>query len=240
MTYRCLIVDDEPLASNIIKRHFSEIDHYEVVATANNATAAYNILKEISIDLIILDINMPGISGIEFVRAMDQTAPEIIISTAYRDYAVEGFELDIVDYLVKPIRLGRFIKALNKFEERVQWKKEKAGKTASHADPNNDHIFLKVDKKMIRVSFDEILYIESLKDYVRVMTIAGELITHHNLSGITQLLPASLFIRIHRSFTIAHRHVKALVGNTIEIGEAKLPIGRNYLEEVKKRILGRT
>ena len=224
MTYRCLIVDDEPLASNIIKRHFSEIDHYEVVATANNATAAYNILKEISIDLIILDINMPGISGIEFVRAMDQTAPEIIISTAYRDYALEGYELNVLDYLLKPYSFERFFKAVSKFQSQTH----SNGNGHPKSEEVQDEIYLKSDKKMIRVKLDDIIFVESLKDYIRVKTSTQEVISHQKISYMEERLPESKFLRIHRSFIISLDKINAFSATVVELQGHNIPIGRNY------------
>ncbi len=231
MKFRCMIVDDEPLAINVINKHLSQLENYEIVGTAQNAIEAYNILNAEKVDLIFLDINMTGLNGIDFIKTLDVT-PGIIMTTAYREYAVESFELDVIDYLVKPIAFPRFMKALNKFNRLANITSSDDSK-----EGEGDFIYLKVDKKMIRVPLDQILYIESLKDYVRVKTVYEELITHHNLSGITSLLPGHKFFRIHKSYTIAIDKVKALEGNTVEVGGKKLPIGRNYQKEIRQEIL---
>lgn len=231
MKFRCLIVDDEPLAINVIKKHLSQLENYEIVGTAESAIEAYNILNDHKVDLIFLDINMTGLNGIDFIKTLE-VKPSIIMTTAYREYAVESFELDVIDYLVKPIAFPRFMKALNKFNKLAS-----LTNTEDSGDGEGDYIFLKVDKKMIRVPLDQILYIESLKDYVRVKTVYEELITHHNLSSITALLPGNKFFRIHKSYTIAIDKVKTLEGNTVEVGGKKLPIGRNYQKEIRQEIL---
>ena len=231
MKFRTIIVDDEPLAINVIRKHLSQLENFEVVGTAESAIDAYNLLNEHKVDLIFLDINMAGLSGIDFIKTLDFT-PGIIMTTAYREYAVESFELDVVDYLVKPIAFPRFLKAVNKFN-----RLNTLNNSTESTDNENDYIFLKVDKKMVRVPLDQILYIESLKDYVRVKTVYEELITHHNLSGITSLLPGNKFFRIHKSYTIAIDKVKAMEGNTVEVGGKKLPIGRNFQKEIRQEIL---
>ena len=238
MKKRCIIVDDEPLAINIIKKHLSQFEGFEVVATCLNAVEAFNILSTNTVDLIFLDINMPQLNGIEFLKSIEK-APAVIITTAYREYAVESFELDVIDYLVKPIALPRFIKALHKVTRYLEAQTQ--GSTNSNSANSTDgadnaHIFIKVDKKMVKLYYDSILYIESLKDYVRIKTQCEDFITHYNLSAFTELLPPSEFIRIHRSYTIALSKIKALDGNSVEIANKSLPIGRNFIKTVKERI----
>ncbi len=232
-TYRCIIVDDEPLARKVLKNYLSNLDSFELYGEASNVIEAFSMMEKVKIDLIFLDINMPELSGIDFIKTLEDK-PSIIITTAYREYAVEGFELDVVDYLVKPITLPRFMNALNKF--RRLWS---INVTSYYESATNDEtfLFIKADKRMVKTYYDEILYIESLKDYVRVVTESEQLITHSNLSNFTDLLPESKFIRIHKSYTISRSKIKALEGNTIEIGGRKLPIGRNFQQTVKKEIL---
>jgi len=234
-TYHCMIVDDEPLARKVIKNYLSNLEAFEVTAEASNVIEAFSMMEKIKIDLIFLDIHMPELSGIDFIKTLE-TKPAIIITTAYRDYAVEGFELDVVDYLVKPITLPRFMNALNKFRRSTFVHLTDVNPMSRESD-EGEHLFIKADKKMVKTYIDEILYVESLKDYVRVVTESEELITHSNLSGFTKTLPANKFLRIHKSYTISKSKVKALAGNCIEIGGRKLPIGRNYQQSVKKEIL---
>lgn len=234
---RCLIIDDEPLAINVIKNHLKSFTDFEVGAVCSNAIEAFNLLSSQRFDLIFLDINMPKVNGLEFIRNLENP-PNIIITTAYREYAVEGFELDVLDYLVKPISLERFMKALQKVSppvsetavvENLELIKEKKAKA--------NYIFVKVDKKMVKIYFDNIFYIESLKDYVSIKTKQGNYTTHYNLLAITKLLPDAKFIRIHRSFTISYDKVEALDGNRVQIQGKLIPIGRNYVKEVKAKIL---
>lgn len=232
MKIKCLIVDDEPLAINVIKRHLKGFDEFEVVDTCNDAMEAFKVLKHKNIQLMFLDINMPELSGIDFIKGLD-TKPLVVITTAYREFAVESFELDVFDYLVKPIALPRFVKTIDKVMEHFRL----VHSSPSKHKGNNDYIFIKVDKKIVKVFFSEILYIESLKDYVRVVTQYENLITHHNLRSISKSLPSDKFIRIHRSYTVAIEKIRSLEGNNVEIEDKLLPIGRNYQKKIKKHIL---
>lgn len=232
MKIKCLIVDDEPLGINVIKRHLKGFDNFEVVACCNDAMEAFQVLKSKNIHLMFLDINMPELSGIDFIKSLEMK-PLVVITTAYREYAVESFELDVFDYLVKPIALPRFIKTIDKVTE--HYRTQSASPTREPED--NDYIFIKVDKKIVKVFFSEILYIESLKDYVRVVTPSENLITHHNLRSITKTLPSDKFLRIHRSYTVALDKIRCIEGNNIEVADKKLPIGRNYQKKIKKKIL---
>lgn len=238
MKIKCLIIDDEPLAIKIIKKHLESFEDFEVTHTFNNPIEAFNMLAQEPIDLVFLDINMPRLNGIEFIRNLS-TSPYIIITTAYREYAVESFELDVLDYLVKPISLKRLMKALNKVSHQINlktdFKNEDYNGIARHK--KNNHFFVKVNKKMVKIHFNDILYIESLKDYVSIKTINKDYITHYNLSAITKLVPKFDFMRIHRSFTIALNKVNAIEGNCVHIHNKMIPIGRNYVKEVKGKIL---
>lgn len=235
MTYKCLIIDDEPLAINVIKAHLSNFSAFEVAGTFENAIDAYNYLKEHPVQLLFLDINLPSLSGLDFIKSLDQP-PAVIITTAYREYAVESFELDVLDYLVKPIAFPRFMKAIDKANNLLQ---QHTKTTTPAAADTEDFIFVRADKKNIKVMHTDILYIESLKDYIRIKTIYEELITHQNLSQFTSLLPADKFLRIHRSFTISLGKVSSMSGTTLYIGPKALPIGRVYQKEVKELILNK-
>lgn len=229
MKVKCLIVDDEPLAINVIKSHLKSFENFEVTGSCGDAMEAFNFIKTYPIDLVFLDINMPELSGMDFIRNLEQ-APLIIITTAYREFAVEGFELNVFDYLVKPISFPRFVKSIDKF---LAYSNIKTDSESNEID----YAFIKVDKKIVKVFYNDILYIESLKDYVRIVTQAENYITHQNLGAFTASLPQAQFLRIHRSYTISLSKIKALDGNNIEIANKQIPIGRNYQVEIKKQIL---
>jgi len=232
MKVRCIIIDDESLAINVIENHLKNFDNIEVVATFNNPLKAYSILEQEKIDLIFLDINMPQLSGFAFIENLNYR-PLIVITTAYREYAVKSYELNILDYLVKPIPFNRFLKTINKVYQNLY-----SNTNSSDANLQQEpHIFLKVNKKLIKVNLNDILLIESLKDYIKVMTTLGDYVVHKSLTAITEELPQSNFIRIHRSYTISINKIDALEGNTVEIVNRKIPIGRNYIKLTKERIL---
>ena len=232
MKIKCIIIDDEPLAINVIENHLKNFDHVEIVATFNNPLKAYAILEQEKVDVIFLDINMPQMTGFTFIENLNYK-PLIVITTAYREYAVKSFELNVLDYLVKPIPFNRFLKTINKVYQQL-YISNTSGDSHLQQEP---HIFLKVNKKLIKVNLNDILYIESLKDYIKVITTIGDYVVHKSLSAITEELPQSNFIRVHRSFTISINKIVALEGNTIEIANRKVPIGRNYLKLAKERIL---
>ena len=236
MKIRCQIVDDEPLAINVIKKFLEQFQSTEVVSTSDNAMDAFTYISEKPVDLLFLDINMPTLNGLDFLKSLKEP-PLVIITSAYRDYAVEGFELNVLDYLVKPISFQRFLMAMDKVNAAIRKKDASSTAVITVPDSSKAFIFLKVDKKMVKVYLDEILYIESLKDYVRVRTVYDDLITHQNLNSMARILPADNFIRIHKSYTISVDKVKSIEGNCVEIASKLLPIGRNFRKEVKEHIL---
>ncbi len=231
MKIKCIIIDDEPLAISVIENHLKNFDHVEIVETFNNPLKAYRILEQEKVDLIFLDINMPQMTGFAFIENLSYK-PLIVITTAYREYAVKSFELNILDYLVKPIPFNRFLKTINKVYQQVYV----SNTSADVSLQQEPHIFLKVNKKLIKINLNDILYIESLKDYIKVITTLGDYVVHKSLTAITEELPQSNFIRIHRSYTISINKVIALEGNTVEISNRKIPIGRNYVKQTKERI----
>jgi DNA-binding LytR/AlgR family response regulator len=231
MKIKCLIIDDEPLAINVIKNYLQQIEDAVLVNTFNNAIDGLNFLKNNKVDVIFLDINMPVLDGINFIKSL-KAPPLIIITSAYKEFAIETYELDVLDYLVKPIEFPRFLKALNKVYGRLDINKTRYD---SNVRP---YLFIKVDKKkMKKVFLDEILVIECLKDYLKINTTSGKFITHSTLADFTTLLPAEDFIRIHRSYTIAMNKIDAVEGNSIEINGIRYVIGRSYIEDVKSKIL---
>jgi DNA-binding LytR/AlgR family response regulator len=230
----CLIIDDEPLAVNVIKNFIEEINNISVKETFNNAIDALAFLKNNNVDLIFLDINMPLLNGLDFIKNLENK-PLIIVTTAYDEYAIKTYELDVLDYLVKPISFPRFIKALNSASKTLV-NTEIAENSKSATRP---FTFIKVDKKkMKKIYLDEILVVESLRDYLKITTQTNKYIIHSTLSNFTNLLPESNFIRIHRSFTIAIDKIDTVEGNSLEIEGIRYVIGRSYIENVKKRILG--
>ncbi|WP_136480329.1 LytR/AlgR family response regulator transcription factor [Cognatitamlana onchidii] len=231
MKIKCIIIDDEPLAINVIEDHLKNFDHVEIVETFNNPLKAYRALEQEKIDVIFLDINMPQMTGFTFIDNLSYK-PLIVITTAYREYAVKSFELNILDYLVKPIPFNRFLKTVNKIYQQVYVN----ASTADTGLQQEPHIFLKVNKKLIKINLNDILYIESLKDYIKVITSLGDYVVHKSLSAITEELPQSNFMRIHRSYTVSINKISALEGNTVEISGRKIPIGRNYTKQAKERI----
>lgn len=233
MKLKCVIVDDEPLAIKIIENYLFQIKETQVMATFFNALDTMDYLRNNPVDLLFLDINMPILDGIDFIKSMDKR-PMIIITTASTKYAVESYELSVLDYLVKPIPLPRFLKAVNKAIT--------AGKSIQETPlPSKDHIFLRIDKKeMKKVYLDDILIIESLKDYIKILTKNNKYIIHQSLGAFTASLPSRRFLRIHRSYTIALDKVDAIVGNSLEIQGIKYTIGRSYLKQTKEAILPET
>ena len=232
MTVNCLIIDDEPLAINVIKNHIKEIDNLNVIDTFNSAIDALSFMKSNTVDLLFLDINMPLLDGLDFIKSLDKK-PMIIITTAYSEYAIKTYELEVLDYLMKPISFPRFLKAVNR-----AFKELNSNLTSNIGIAKRAHIFIKVDKKkMQKIYLDEILIIESLRDYLKITTISNKYIIHSTLSSFTEKLPSNNFIRIHRSFTIAIDKIEAVQGNSVEIDGIKYVIGRSYIEHVKNRIL---
>lgn len=232
MKVKCLIIDDEPLAISIIENYLKQIEDYEVASTFSNGIDALNFLKSNEVDVIFLDINMPVLDGISFIKSLEKP-PLLIITSAYDEFAIETYELDVLDYLIKPIELPRFMKALNRVDRRLN-----NTKLSQEVNKERPFIFVKIDKKkMKKIFLDEILVVESLKDYLRINTISGKYIIHSTLSDFTNLLPERDFLRIHRSYTIALDKIDAVEGNSVEIEGLRYVIGRSYLEEAKQKIL---
>lgn len=225
-----IIVDDEPLAQDVLETYVEKVSDLKLIAKCNNALDANEVLRKNDVDLIFLDIQMPQITGIEFLRSLTNP-PMVIFTTAYDNYALDGFELNALDYLLKPISLDRFMKAVNKALE--QHAHASSGSSPLESD---DFFFVKADKKLVKVRFDDILYIEGLKDYVIIRLREGRVITLQTMKSLEEKLPSSLFRRIHRSYIVALDKINAIVGNMVEVtekGQSKhLPIGKNYRDEL--------
>lgn len=234
MPIRCLIVDDEPLAIEVLESYVERIPSLEKVASCNNAVDAFDVLKRERIDLLFLDIQMPKLTGIDFLKVLNP-APKVIFTTAYRDYAVESYELNVLDYLLKPIAFDRFLMAINKAVE-----SDNSPQVTKEQDGDNDpHMFLKADRKMVKVYLKDITYIESLKDYVRVKKQDGtEIVSLQKISYLEQKLPSDCFMRIHKSYIISLHKINSYSASALEVGGKEIPIGRSYKSEVMKVING--
>ncbi|MFK7935471.1 MAG: LytR/AlgR family response regulator transcription factor [Saprospiraceae bacterium] len=228
-TIKCLIVDDEPLAVNVIKRYVAQVSTLELITTCDNALDAFKIVKQQSIDLIFLDINMPMMTGIELVRAL-QHPPSVIFTTAYRNYAVESYELNVVDYLLKPISFTRFVQAVDKYMAQTPTQNQQSV-SANGASDSAAFLYVNSNKKYIKVVLSDILYVESIKDYIRIHLTDKNIVTKEKISEFQQKLPAD-FLRIHRSFIANLGQVTAFSALQIELGEQTLPIGNSYKKEV--------
>ena len=232
MKIKCIIIDDEPLGAEVIETHLKEFPNMELKESFTNPLEALSIIESGEIDVVFIDINMPKMNGLDFIRSIEQS-PYFIITTAYREYAVESFDLDVLDYLVKPIPFTRFLKSINKLSQKfIIDKSEDVQQTTEKS-----FIFLKVDKKLIKIKFEDIFFIESLKDYIKVFTKSGEYLAHKSLSGITEELPKTQFLRLHRSFTVALDKIQALEGNSVLVTNKRIPIGRKYINHAKDVIL---
>tara|TARA_R110000737_G_scaffold195879_1_gene216734 strand:+ start:3515 stop:4228 length:714 start_codon:yes stop_codon:yes gene_type:complete len=232
MILKVIVVDDEPLAINVIKNYILRVKELQLEGTFSNAMDASTFLRDNPVDIMFLDINMPYLNGLEFLSTLHQK-PFVIMTTAHEEHALKSFELEAIDYLVKPISLPRFIKSV----DRIIGLKQGVNKVVNDKE-EKPSIFVKVDKKKLQKIFlDEIMVIESLKDYIRIITPTAKYIIHRTLSSFTDELPGDNFIRIHRSYTIAVDKVIVVEGNSVEIGGIRYTIGRSYLNEAKNRIL---
>lgn len=235
MKIRSLIIDDEPLARRVIERYAGEIPNLEIAGKCSSAMEALEMLHDEEIDLLFLDINMPGLSGLDFLRTL-KNPPLVIIVTAYAEYALQGFELDVVDYLMKPYSFDRFHRAVMKAEELLRGRgAQRAAKKEPESQEEN-FIFVKSGKKTFRVNLAEILYIEALGDYVKIHTTGKMIITYQSLKNIEALLPASAFPRVHKSFIIALSRIDLIEGNHVRIGDRLIPVGSNFKTEFEKLI----
>jgi DNA-binding LytR/AlgR family response regulator len=233
MNLKCIIVDDEPLAQEVIERYLSNFREIELVKKCSNALEAFEVLHTEHIDLMFLDISMPVISGIDFLRSL-RNAPAVIITTAYPDFALQGYELDVIDYLVKPVSMERFIKAVNKTMERVKLINPTNKPEASTSKV--DYMFVKSDQKLVKVKFKDIDYIEGMKDYVKIFVADKMIVTLHTMKFFEANLPFGEFMRVHKSFIVNLDAIKSISGNELEVRQIRIPIGSSYKENLMKRI----
>jgi len=223
---RCLILDDEPIARDIIERFILQTEQLELIGSCEDALEALDILQHDTVDLLFSDIQMPRINGLELVRSLP-IPPTIVFITAYEQFAVESYELNIADYLVKPVSYNRFLKALNKSMIFIDLAEKKI------SPPVNTYIFVKADNKIHKVELSDIHYIESLKDYVKIHISTGNLVVYSSLKSFEQKLPSNLFFRIHQSYIIALKHIKSLSGDTIDLtNKVSLPLSKSRKTEL--------
>jgi DNA-binding LytR/AlgR family response regulator len=224
--YSCIIIEDEPLPAEVLSDYVRQVPFLELKTVCNDALFAIEFLQNEKVDLIFLDIHLPKLKGFEFLESL-KNPPHVIITSAYKDYALRGFELNVIDYLLKPIRFNRFLKAVNKLNQ-VQQPVFVNQKAAAE----RQYIFFNVGKKKVKIYLDEILFIESLKDYVKITTNGKSILTKFQLSEIEDKLSKSNFIRIHRSFIVARDKISAFSANDVEVDNKSIPIGRSYKELV--------
>ena len=232
---RCLVVDDEELARTLLKNYIERLPNLELVATCANPVEASSVLQESKVDLLFLDIQMPELTGIEFLQTLPEK-PIVVFTTAYAEYALEGYALDITDYLLKPFSFERFLQAVNKSIAIIQAKANAAGPGKTDPDHSKDFILVKADHKIHRLKYTDILYIQSMREYVAYYTSSGRLLSLNSLKSLESTLPDDRFIRIHKSYIVAIDKIDTLEGNMIHVGKEKLPIGANYRDTVVSRV----
>lgn len=231
-----IIVDDEPLAQDVLETYVERLPDLNLIQKCNNAFEANEALKNNEIDLMFLDIQMPQLTGIDFLRSLDRP-PVVIFTTAYPNFAIDGFELNALDYLLKPISMERFMKAANKAVAQIELQKGSTPTTSTDNTANqSDFMFVKADKKLIKVTYDDVLYVEGLKDYVIIRQVEGRVVTLQTMKSLEEKLPNNIFQRIHRSYIVNINKIDAVVGNMVEVqekGQAKhLPVGKNYRDKL--------
>lgn len=239
---RCLVVDDEELARALLGNYIGRLPHLQLAASCANPLEALAVLQQQPVDLLFLDIQMPELTGIEFLRTLPRK-PVVIFTTAYAEYALEGYALDVTDYLLKPFSFERFLQAVNKAIALIQAKPANpptispasAPPPETH-EPAKDYILVKADHKVHRLRYDDILYIQSMREYAAFYTSSGRILSLNALKTLEETLPPERFIRIHKSYIVAIAKIDALEGNMVQVGKEKLPVGANYREELVRRV----
>jgi len=223
---KCIAVDDEPLALQLMQDYISKVSYLQLIATCSDAFEANNVLQEQEVDLVFIDIQMPGLTGVQFIKSLPQK-PMFILVTAYEKFALESYDLNVVDYLLKPVELSRFIQSCNKAYELYQLKHKQT-------DARNDYFFLNVDYSLVKVMFADILWVEGLRDYIKfhLLPPAKPLVARMSMRAIEEELPAQKFMRIHKSYIVATDHISAIKKTSVFIGDKELPVGDTYKETV--------
>lgn len=226
--YKCYILDDEPLAIKVIEQHLGKFPNFEICGSSTSPLAALSEIKSMEPQLLFLDIKMPDITGLDLIEIL-QFKPSIVLTTAFREFAVEGFELNVLDYLVKPIAFKRFVQTIEKFLEKQSTEKALEKMV-------DDGLFVRADRKRVRVKFQDILYVEGVKDYVKIVLKNQTILTKISIGNFQKQLPDPPFMRIHKSFIIAKDKITAYTASDVEIGRKEIPIGRIYKESFSKKM----
>jgi len=230
--FNCLIVEDEPLAAEVMEDYVKQIPFLQLKGICSDAIFAMEFLQKEKIDVVFLDIHLPRLKGLDFIKTLKRP-PQIILTTAHREYAIEGYELNVVDYLLKPISFNRFLAAVNKLK--TQNNPEISFPSPSHTPGERMHLFVNVNKKRIKVYLDEILYIESKKEYIKIVTKQSSYLTKFQLGEIEEQLASNNFLRVHRSFIVSREKVDAFSASEVEVGGVQIPIGRSYKELINSQ-----
>jgi len=228
---KCIIVEDETLAQEVIKNHLQQVDRFELLGTYRTAPEAMHALDTLDVDVMFLDIRLPGMSGLQFLQSL-ANPPLVVLTTAYSEYALEGYEFNVVDYLLKPISFDRFQKTINKIVD---------GKLLPQSTPepekqSGDHFFVKSNSKFFRINFSTISYIEGMKDYLKIHTTENTLITHQTMTEMEKMLPPGKFLRVHKSYIVAISHIRAIYGDSIEVDAITIPIGISFKDKVMELV----
>jgi DNA-binding LytR/AlgR family response regulator len=231
MKISCIIVDDEPLARKGLEEYVSEVDFLELKAQCENSLVANKILYEQKIDLMLLDIKMPKLTGIDFLKTLSQP-PVVILTTAYSEYALQGYELDVIDYLLKPVSFERFLKAVNKVKDFFELK-DKCQVVA----PNKDYFFVRCDKRYEKILYNDLLFAEAMENYVVLNTKENKFISYLTFKAVEEYLPKEIFIKVHKSFIVSISNIDSISTNEIKIGSHNIPISRNLKDEIMNKIL---
>ena len=232
----CVIVDDEPLAREVIRRFIERVPTLKLVAECANAIQAMPVLQENDVHLLFVDIQMPEILGTEFIKIL-KNPPKVIITTAYPQYALEGYELDVVDYLLKPIQFERFLKAVNKvFQQKDSSLQSSHPSVEKNESKQDSHLYFRVDRKMVKVMINDIVYIEGMKNYIKIVTEKGNIITKNSMAAVEAMLPEDKFIRVHRSYIVLKSKIRSFTNEMIGVGNIEIPIGKLFKNEVMKAL----
>ncbi|RNC83421.1 MAG: DNA-binding response regulator [Balneola sp.] len=223
----CIIVEDEPIARDILRQYISELDFLDLIAEFDNGVSAVSFLRKQEVDVLFLDINMPKLSGIDLIRSLSHP-PKIVLTTAYSEYALEGYELDVIDYLLKPFSFERFLKAVNKVSKLLE---------SEQASDESQPLIIKADGKTYRIDEEDILFVESLGDYVTLHTSSEKLTFNQSLKSFLEKLSPDSFIRVHKSFVVSLSKINYVEGNMISVGEKEIPIGNAFKDDFKNKFL---
>jgi DNA-binding LytR/AlgR family response regulator len=233
----CVVVDDEPLAREVIIRFIGRVPSLKLVAECSNAIQAMTAVQQNEVDLLFADIQMPELLGTEFIKIL-KNPPQVIIITAYPEYALEGYELDVVDYLLKPVQFERFLKAINKVFQQTGMATSSVNvsdKTDTKPEP---YLYFRTDRKMVKVMIDDIIYIEGMKNYIKIITEKGVIITKNSMAAVEAMLPEDAFIRVHRSYIVPKSKIRSFNNETIEVGKTEIPIGKLFKNDVMRSLQG--